>query len=135
MSVYFAQVGPYIKVGFSRNPERRVRRLFCSATEGPPGTPHDLASRRLIRHIDGSKTTERLIHDALADFRVQTEWFLDEPEVHDFIEHVEPATSYAHVERPAGPYERPGPTAEQQTAVVAALDRAFARAGIGSPSP
>ena len=107
MSVYFAQVGPYIKVGYSTNPEQRVRRLFSSATFGPIGTPRDLASRRLIRAIDGDKQTERQIHDALSDFRVVTEWFLDEPEVRDFIATVELADDYEAVTRPAGPYDPP----------------------------
>lgn len=105
MSVYFAQVGPHIKIGFSRNPERRVRRLFASATryDLPPGTPTDLASRHLIRYIDGDLGTERAVHVALEDFSLGNEWFADEPQVRDFIANVETATYYEPVPRPGGP--------------------------------
>lgn len=106
MSVYFAQVGPYIKVGYSTDPARRVRRMFKGATEGPLGVPRDLASRHLLRAIPGTKEDERRCHDALTDFCVTTEWFLDEPEVRAFVETVEPG-HYPNVTRPAGKYQEP----------------------------
>lgn len=106
--VYFAQVGPYIKVGFSRNPEQRVRRLFSSATEPPPDTPRGIAHRRLLRTVPGDLSAERGAHTALDDFRVKTEWYLDEPEVRAFIETFE-SGQRDRVVRPAGVYEPPMP--------------------------
>ena len=91
MSVYFAQVGHYIKIGYSENPERRVRRLFSSDTRygAPEDCPRDLASRHLIRAIDGTKDDEGRIHRALDDFCVGLEWYVDEPALREYIATVE----------------------------------------------
>jgi hypothetical protein len=128
MSVYFAQVGPYIKIGYSENPDRRVRNLMASATRygAPKGTPTRRCERHLIRSIRGSKNTEALIHQALADFCAGNEWFVDEPEVRDFIANVECATEYRSVVRPVGEYYSPmeiGPDEARQLRKV--LDGLF----------
>ena len=108
MSVYFIQAGRYVKVGFSDNPERRFRRLFASNTaySSPHDVPRDLASRTLLKVIDGDKNAEARIHIALDQFRVGTEWFIDEPELRAFIDTVETADSYETVTRPAGDFDR-----------------------------
>lgn len=107
MSVYFAQVGRYIKVGYSENPERRVRNLFKSSTRY--GAPKDIDSttpRTLLAAVPGGTSREGLAHLALDDFRVLGEWFLDEPEVRGYIaacvtfDEVVPMC----VSRPAGEY-------------------------------
>ena len=107
MSVYFIQAGRYVKVGFSDNPERRCRRLFASNTRYscPADVPLDLASRRLLKVIDGDKDTEARIHAALDQFCVGTEWFIDEPELRAFVDAVQPAHAYEPVVRPAGPFD------------------------------
>lgn len=105
--VYFAEVGPYIKVGFSRNPQRRVERLFSSATTPPEGTPRDRASRRLLKIVPGDLSDERAMHAALSDFCVDREWFLNEYAVRRFIDAVRPGRSYPKITRPNGPYMRP----------------------------
>lgn len=107
MSVYFAQVGRYIKVGYSANPERRVRNLFKSTTRY--GAPRDIdgkTPRKLLGHVPGELSEEHAAHAALADFRVMGEWFLDEPEVRDYIQRclAADAVSEVHAFRPAGPY-------------------------------
>ena len=91
MSVYFAQVGHYIKIGYSANPERRVRNLFKSTTRygAPADCPTDIASRHLIRAIDGTKDDEGRIHRALSDYCVGLEWYADEPALRDYIANVE----------------------------------------------
>lgn len=105
MSVYFAQVGPYIKIGYSANPERRVRNLMASGTRytAPADTPLDEGSRRLIRYIDGELATEQAIHVALQDFTLGLEWYVDEPEVRDFIATAEPSLTYPRLRRQGGP--------------------------------
>jgi hypothetical protein len=130
MAVYFAQVGRYIKVGYSASPERRVRNLFRSGTSksAPADCPRDKASRRLLAVIPGSLDTEHACHVALDDFAVGGEFFVDEPEVRHFIAeakrgHIEQMT------RPAGPVtpdydERDLPPA-QYAQLVWALDRIF----------
>jgi hypothetical protein len=146
MSVYFAQVGRYIKIGYSTNPERRVRNLFKSTTRygAPQDAPTELADRHLIRAIDGDTGTEFQIHRALNDFRVFGEWFIDEPEVRDFIATAGDADDYEPVRRPAGIYDWQadpilGPTAEDEERLAHALDRIFAptklRGGVSPASP
>lgn len=107
MSVYFVKVGDHIKIGFSRNPERRIRNLFASATRyaAPAGTPTTLADREVLGIIPGSTATERLIHAALDDFAVGAEWFVDEPEVRELIERAELLDTFPVVTRPAGPVD------------------------------
>lgn len=103
MSVYFAQVGRYIKVGYSENPERRVRNLWKSGTRY--GRPADcpLDTPRLLASIPGSLNREAECHSALADFAVGCEFFVDEPPVRDFIAAVVAGESIKHIARDSGP--------------------------------
>lgn len=136
MSVYFAEVGPYIKIGFSRNPERRVRNLFASTTRysAPADTPMDLASRRLIRAIKGDKGTEFQIHRALEDFNVGTEWFANEPELREWIDAAEYAEEYEPLRRAGGPIRRPNVLGDPEVSEL--MSRALAKAlGHSSRSP
>lgn len=107
MSVYFARVGQYIKVGHSANPERRVRRLFASETRygAPDDCPTGLEHRELLATLPGHTTQEATAHAALDDFRVAGEFFVDEPEVRSYLAR---SVSAGHVlaervMRPAGP--------------------------------
>jgi hypothetical protein len=104
MSVYFAQVGRYIKVGFSENPERRVARLFTSTTRynRPWDMPLD-AERVLLATIPGDKSTERMCHRALSDYAAGCEFFIDEPGVREFMTRAA-AGDFSPVERPGGEF-------------------------------
>jgi hypothetical protein len=106
MSVYFAQVGRYIKVGYSQNPEVRVEKLFQSGTRYARPVDCSLdAPRTLLAVAPGDKSEERACHEALADFAAGCEFFIDEPPVRAFIAEAQ-AGRYPHVEREAGPFER-----------------------------
>lgn len=87
MSVYFIACGGFIKVGFSDNPERRVKNLFQSGSRytAPRAAFEARAERTLLRSIEGDKDTERTIHRALEDFYAGCEWFVDEPQLRDWI--------------------------------------------------
>ena len=134
MSVYFAQVGRYIKIGYSANPERRVRRLFSSTSRygAPEDCPTDLASRHLIRAIDGTKSDEAQIHRALTDFRVGLEWYIDEPALRDYIATVEQTDEeYPELVREGGPVspawdEERDLSTEEQSLLRHALESLFA---------
>ena len=104
MSVYFALVGDHIKIGHSDNPERRVRRLFSSATRygAPAETSTALADRVTLRVIPGDLGDERAVHEALRDFAVGNEWFANEPEVREYIADLTPG-NYPRLPRPDGP--------------------------------
>lgn len=99
MSVYFAAVGGYIKIGFSDNPERRVARLFRGSTlyNSPQGAYLARGTQKLIRTIEGDKSVERGIHIALEDFMVKREWAVDEAAVRSFIA---AATDWTHTYAP-----------------------------------
>lgn len=127
MSVYFAQVGGYIKVGSSDNPERRVRRLFSSNTRycKPDDCPTDLASRRLLLAIPGGLNTEWACHAALDDYRVVGEFFIDEPGVRDFMKRAA-AGDFSPVERPGGPIVALANDGGHPE-ITEALDRIFAQ--------
>lgn len=112
MSVYFIKVGRYLKVGYSANPERRCANLWQSTTRY--SRPWDLSlaePRELLLAIAGGKSDESRCHDALDDFRSNGEWFIDEPEVRDFMRCVgaliaADESPLPKVARPAGPFER-----------------------------
>lgn len=88
MSVYVARVGRYLKIGFSENPERRVRNLWKSGTRY--GRPWDLSVTEVPELLmvveDADKSDERAHHRALADWAVGCEWFVDEPAVREFMQ-------------------------------------------------
>jgi hypothetical protein len=108
MYVYFAAVGGLIKVGYSENPERRVRNLFRGSTlYGAPVDAYEARGTQvMLRTIEGCKTVERRCHEALADFEVSLEWFLDEPPVRAFIDAAEDwREDYPRVVREGGPVE------------------------------
>lgn len=84
MSVYFAQAGRYIKVGYSADPIGRSTTVTRNGRR-PADLPR-LADTRLLGWIPGGLLREAQIHDAFADRRVDGEWFsIDELEVRDLI--------------------------------------------------
>lgn len=87
MSVYFIRVGRYFKIGASEDAERRFQKLHQGGTRYtfPVDASMALEDRELYRVIDGWKSDEHSIHIALDDFAVGLEWFLDEPQVREFI--------------------------------------------------
>lgn len=88
MSVYFIRAGGYFKIGASDNPQRRCERLHLSGTRYtfPVGVSLNPADRELYRAVEGWKSEEAQVHQALDDFAVGLEWFLDEPPVREFID-------------------------------------------------
>lgn len=112
MSVYFVRVGPYIKVGYSDNPERRFRRLFSSTTgyTAPWDCPRGLSDRKLLGYVPGTKDDEGAAHRALEDFGVGCEFYLAEDPVFDYVRRCLGADDIAteRVIRAEGPAESVG---------------------------
>lgn len=133
MSVYFAKVGRYIKVGFSDNPERRVRNLWKSATRY--GRPWDLSVTEvpeLLLAVDGDLHAELWCHRALEDYAAGCEWFIDEPGVREFMKKAgdyiaRDKTPFPKVERPDGEFI-PVPAEQMLPERVEEIDRMVARA-------
>lgn len=128
MSVYFARVGRYVKVGYSLTPERRVANLFQSGTRyaRPVDCPLD-AERELLAVIDGGLNEEDACHQALDDFAAGCEFFIDEPPVRAFIEQAK-AGRIVSIAREGGPFEPVSNiTDEDRASLRHALDHLFDR--------
>lgn len=74
--VYFVAAPGRIKIGYTCQPERRLRTLRHVDME-------DLA---VVAIIDGDRRVERDIHERLREHRLRGEWFLDCAEVRSAIE-------------------------------------------------
>lgn len=112
MSVYFIQLGRYLKVGYSETPERRHRRLFSGTTSysAPWDCPRGLADRTLLGYVPGGKDDEGQAHRALDDFAVGCEFYLAE---HPVLEYVQRCLATGvidprRVDRADGPVDRVG---------------------------
>ena len=79
--IYFIQEGENgpIKIGYSNDPEQRLRKL-------QDGNPELL---KLIAVIPGDRQRERDAHRNLEPFRCRGEWFRPNGEVFDYIERAE----------------------------------------------
>lgn len=77
-SIYFVQAvdGGPIKIGFSRNPEHRLRGLQT-------GSPKELRIIALIPNK--TRQLEREFHQHLAEHRMSGEWFEDHNEVYKIV--------------------------------------------------
>ena len=80
MSVYFARVGRYVKVGYSRNPAQRIRQIQRANLVAPEDLDRS-APVELLRVIPGNSLHETEAHCALAEFHAAGEWFHAEPEL------------------------------------------------------
>lgn len=91
MTVYFIQdEGVDIKIGFSeRDP---MARLSAMQT----GNPREL---RLLAFMDGSRSTEAMLHEKFSEFRVRGEWFRPEPYLLGFISAVALISRHGEPER------------------------------------
>lgn len=84
MSVYFAQAGDYVKIGYSADPIARastITRLGKRPADLPFGTDVDL-----IGWIPGDQWRETEMHGKFTSSRVAGEWFrLDRDEIRALI--------------------------------------------------
>lgn len=84
MSVYFAEAGGYIKIGYSRDPIGRSATITTSGTR-PTDLPRG-AEVDLIGWMPGSTWREGAFHAQHIETRVAGEWFrLDREYVHGLI--------------------------------------------------
>lgn len=84
MSVYFAEAGPYIKIGYSADPISRVSTITTSGTR-PADLPRK-AEASLIGWLPGERKEERDWHQFFSHQRVEGEWFtLDREVIEDLI--------------------------------------------------
>lgn len=84
MTVYFAASGDYIKVGFSINVLQRTASLQGDYCNRPGDLSRD-AHVEVLGWFPGTKRDELLAHAALNDHWAAGEWYLDHPDVHDYL--------------------------------------------------
>jgi hypothetical protein len=84
MSVYFAQVGEYVKVGYSADPIQRAHTLTRNG-ERPDDIPFG-ADVDLIGWIPGDRKLERALHHRFGSHWIAGEWFrMDTSAAHEII--------------------------------------------------
>lgn len=84
MSVYFARVGDYVKIGTSTRVAGRLGDIKSDVSR----KPEDLdTSQRidLLADIPGDRSLEAWVHEDLAALRVAGEWFRDGAELRDYL--------------------------------------------------
>ena len=129
MSLYAIECAGLLKIGYSENPERRVVNLFKSTSRytAPRAAYEARGTQRLVQVTPGAtKGDERMVHDALADYSIGCEWFVNEPAVIDLLEAFHPGDIPAALTRPEGsaygqtpPAERGGGNADLAMSVLA----------------
>ncbi|VXC06763.1 GIY-YIG nuclease family protein [Aeromicrobium sp. 9AM] len=91
MSVYFASVGLYMKVGYSKDPVGRAASLTTGKAQYRPADIERGAHADLIGWFPGDHAAERAAHMALGRKHVMCEWFIDCPEVRDYLRYQDDA--------------------------------------------
>lgn len=82
--VYFLQGDGFIKIGYSENPQYRLKQIRSNdGTQYPAGM--DYAGVTIIRTIPGGRPLERKLHAKFAHLRHTGEWFTEAPELTDYI--------------------------------------------------
>lgn len=75
--IYFIQAGEDgpIKIGFSKDPDSRLRTLQTAHT----------AKLKMLHHQVGTKADEGRLHHRFKNIRIKGEWFEASPSLLDFI--------------------------------------------------
>jgi hypothetical protein len=72
--IYFLQLGPYVKIGFSRRPIDRAHEVTASHPEA-----------KLMGCIPARQRQERILHSQFAHLRSKGEWFRADEEIERLI--------------------------------------------------
>src|SRR5690554_4380274 len=84
MSVYFARVGDYMKIGLSKDPIARSATLTYMKTRPENVSRGDAVE--LVGWFPGSTSEERAAHMRFGPQHVIGEWFIETPEMTDYLE-------------------------------------------------
>jgi len=77
--VYFVQIGKHIKIGFSKNLNRRLEALATSTAE----------TIKILATIPGSREVEQRLHQSLRSVRFRREFFWPDNRIDVFIHKAE----------------------------------------------
>lgn len=84
-AVYFIQSGDFIKIGYSKQPERRVAQIRRGGKAKRPSVGL-LEDPVLLAYYPGTKADERALHQRFAEVHDQGEWFNRSPELDALID-------------------------------------------------
>lgn len=116
MSVYAISCAGLLKIGFSDDPQKRTANLFKSSSRyaAPVAAFAARGTQTLAVVIErATKCDERAIHEALDDFSIGAEWFVDEPPVRDLLAAFKPNDLPKPVRRECGPAWESWPPSER----------------------
>ena len=82
--VYFFRCGPYIKIGYSIDPTRRLREIRTGIGTKVPDDI-DRARTVLVQTEPGGRSRERDLHQRFKHLHHWGEWFTEAPELTDYI--------------------------------------------------
>lgn len=73
--VYAVRFGPYLKVGLTENPKRRITQFgFQSTKQAQPADVRSYLAEPIFA-IEADLTVERILHAILAPYRLTGEWY------------------------------------------------------------
>lgn len=83
--VYFFECDDFIKIGFSVNPESRLRQIQVSGNG--TAAPQNMNTReaKIITAAPGTRKDEMALHDRFAATRDEGEWFKKSAELTDYV--------------------------------------------------
>ena len=74
--IYLISTNTHIKLGFSKNPKRRLKQLQTANAE----------KLMLLKVFPGDKKVEKELHDLLDEYRMEGEWFLYDDDIFKTID-------------------------------------------------
>lgn len=85
--IYFVEAGNYIKIGYSRDPIRRLSQIQGGKNvKAPAGL--DTSRARILAVEQGSQGEESLLHKRFAEYRVDGEWFAKNERLTHYIKSI-----------------------------------------------
>ena len=83
--VYFIRCGQYVKIGYSKDPDVRLKQIRSGLDAAliPPNL--DIGPAELVTTENGGLTRERELHTKFSHLRHTGEWFTEAPELTDYI--------------------------------------------------
>lgn len=89
-TVYFMRCGSFYKIGYSEHPTYRLDQIRkADGTRAPDGL--DLSATQLISTEPGGFPRERELHRKFAHLRHTGEWFIEAPELTEYIDSLKEA--------------------------------------------
>ena len=83
--VYFFECEDFIKIGFSLDPESRLRQIQVSGNGTTAPQNVNMREVKMITAAPGSRSDEKALHDRFAATRDEGEWFKKSAELTDYV--------------------------------------------------